>query len=106
MYGALLRFSAANREAICCSGDNVPASVLKIHIDGVGANLTEAANKYQRDMRHTGRPISHRKLINTTLLVKGLEYDHAVILDVDALDAKDLYVAMTRSFMAGLFYYS
>lgn len=71
-------------------------NVLKIHIDGVGANLTEAANKYQRDMRHTGRPISHRKLIGTTLLVKGLEYDHAVILDADSLDAKDLYVAMTR----------
>lgn len=71
-------------------------NVLKIHIDGVGVNLTEAANKYQSDMRHTGRPISHRKLIGTTLLVKGLEYDHVVILDADALDAKDLYVAMTR----------
>ena len=71
-------------------------NVLKIHIEGAGANLTEAANLYQRDMRHTGRPISHRKLIGTTLLVKGLEYDHAVILDADALDAKDLYVAMTR----------
>jgi DNA helicase-2/ATP-dependent DNA helicase PcrA len=62
----------------------------------VGENLTEAAKKYQRDMRHTGRPISHRKLIGTTLLVKGLEYDHAVVLDADTLDAKDLYVAMTR----------
>lgn len=71
-------------------------NVLKIHIDGVGANLTEAANKYQCDMRHTGRPINHSKLIGTTLLVKGLEYDHAVILDADTLDAKDLYVAMTR----------
>lgn len=71
-------------------------NVLKIHIDGAGANLTEAANLYQRDMRHTGRPITHRKLIGTTLLVKGLEYDHAVILDADAMDAKDLYVAMTR----------
>lgn len=71
-------------------------NVLRIHIDGGGATLTEAANLYQRDMRHTGRPISHRKLIGTTLLVKGLEYDHAVILDADTLDAKDLYVAMTR----------
>lgn len=71
-------------------------NVLKIHIDGVGSNLTEAANKYQRDMRHTGRPINHCKLIGTTLLVKGLEYEHAVILDADLLDAKELYVAMTR----------
>jgi AAA domain len=71
-------------------------NVLKIHIDGEGVNLLEAADQYQRDMRHTGRPISHQKLIGTTLLVKGLEYDHAVILDADALGAKDLYVAMTR----------
>ncbi len=71
-------------------------NVLKMHIDGEGATLSEAAIKYQREMRHTGRPINHRKLIGTTLLVKGLEYDHAVILDADSLDAKDLYVAMTR----------
>ncbi len=71
-------------------------NVLKIHIDGEGETLSEAACIYQREMRHTGRPISHRKLIGTTLLVKGLEYDHAVILDADSLDSKDLYVAMTR----------
>lgn len=71
-------------------------NVLKIHIDDGGPTLVDAANLYQREMRRTGRPISHRKLIGTTLLVKGLEYDHAVILDADTLDAKDLYVAMTR----------
>lgn len=71
-------------------------NVLEIHISGGGATLQEAAKLYQRDLRHAGRPISHRKLIGTTLLVKGLEYDHAVILDTDTLDAKDLYVAMTR----------
>ncbi len=71
-------------------------NVLKIHADGHAATLVEAGILYQREMRHSGRPISHRKLIGTTLLVKGLEYDHAVILDADSLDAKDLYVAMTR----------
>lgn len=71
-------------------------NVLKMHIEGEGTTLAEAANLYQREMRHSGRPISHPKLIGTTLLVKGLEYDHAVILNADALDAKDLYVAMTR----------
>lgn len=70
--------------------------VLKMHVDGEGETLVEAGVRYQREMRHTGRPISHQKLIGTTLLVKGLEYDHAVILNADALDAKDLYVAMTR----------
>lgn len=71
-------------------------NVLELHIDGRGETLKEAASLYQRDMRNTGRPISHRKLIATTLLVKGLEYDHVVILDADTLNAKDLYVAMTR----------
>lgn len=71
-------------------------NVLKIHIDGGRATLVESAHLYQREMRHTGRPISHKKLIGTTLLVKGLEYDHAVILDADSLGVKDLYVAMTR----------
>lgn len=71
-------------------------SVLKIHIDAQAATLMEAGVLYQREMRHSGRPISHRKLIGTTLLVKGLEYDHAVILHADSLDAKDLYVAITR----------
>lgn len=71
-------------------------NVLKIHLDGQATTLVEAGILYQREMRHSGRPINHRKLIGTTLLVKGLEYDHAVILDADSLDAKDLYVAMTR----------
>lgn len=71
-------------------------NVLKIHLDGQATTHVEAGILYQREMRHSGRPINHRKLIGTTLLVKGLEYDHAVILDADSLDAKDLYVAMTR----------
>ena len=71
-------------------------NVLDIHIDGGGETLKDTANIYQRSMRLTGRPINYHKLISTTLLVKGLEYDHAVILDADTLDAKDLYVAMTR----------
>jgi hypothetical protein len=71
-------------------------SVLRIHIDGEVPTLLEAAHVYQRVFRHSGRPIRHAKLVGTTLLVKGLEYDHAVILDADSLDLKQLYVAMTR----------
>jgi DNA helicase-2/ATP-dependent DNA helicase PcrA len=69
---------------------------LDLHINSKGTTILEAANLYQREMRHMGRPISHQKLIGTTLLVKGLEFDHAVILDADLLGAKDLYVAITR----------
>lgn len=34
--------------------------------------------------------------IGSTLLLKGLEADHVVVLNADKLDAKNLYVAMTR----------
>ena len=71
-------------------------NVLRIHIDGGASTLLESAHVYQREFRHSGRPVRHTKLIGTTLLVKGLEYDHAVILDADSLDMKELYVAMTR----------
>ncbi|MBR8147385.1 UvrD-helicase domain-containing protein [Burkholderia vietnamiensis] len=71
-------------------------NILKIHVDGEAATLLESANSYQRELRHTGRPLRHKKLIGTTLLVKGLEYDHAILLEADSLELKELYVAMTR----------
>ena len=52
------------------------------------------------NIRDTGRKVGRRvdkKTISTTLLIKGLEFDHAVILNADELDdAENLYVAMTR----------
>lgn len=70
--------------------------ILAMHGQNADLTLMEVGKAYQRDMRHLGRPTRHKKLIGTTLLVKGLEFDHAVILDADSLNAKDLYVAMTR----------
>lgn len=71
-------------------------NVLDMHINSDHPTLLESANIYQRDFRYSGRPLRYNKQISTTLLVKGLEYDHAVILGVDSLNAKELYVAMTR----------
>lgn len=71
-------------------------NILKIHVDGEATTLLESAHSYQRELRHTGRPLRHKKLIGTTLLVKGLEYDHAILLDADSLELKELYVALTR----------
>ncbi len=58
--------------------------------------LDEATEKYHAEFRYKGRPIGRRKLIGTTLLVKGLEFDHAVVLDAQSLSRKELYVAITR----------
>ncbi len=71
-------------------------NVLRINIVDGATTLLESAHTYQMEFRHSGRPLRHTKLIGTTLLVKGLEYDHAVILDADSLSLKELYVAMTR----------
>lgn len=47
--------------------------------------------------RHRGR-LTHRRTIGTPLLVKGLEFDHAVLLwEHDHLSVQGLYVALTRA---------
>ncbi|MFT5421329.1 MAG: hypothetical protein ACI9D5_002084 [Candidatus Endobugula sp.] len=70
--------------------------VLTINKAEPALTLGEAATLFQKQFRHTGRPISYPKLIGTTLLVKGQEYDHAIVLDASSLSKKDLYVALTR----------
>ncbi|MGA3209621.1 MAG: UvrD-helicase domain-containing protein [Syntrophales bacterium] len=70
--------------------------VLTLHSQFPELSLEGAAIKYQGVFRHGGRPVSYPKLIGTTLLVKGLEFDHAIILDAASLSRKELYVALTR----------
>ena len=36
------------------------------------------------------------RIVSTTLLVKGLEFDHAIVMDTEDLTPKEMYVAMTR----------
>lgn len=59
-------------------------------------SLAEATSKYHSEFRYKGRPVGRRRLIGTTLLVKGLEFDHAIVLDAASLSKKELYVALTR----------
>jgi UvrD/REP helicase N-terminal domain len=49
-----------------------------------------------RDQRRFGARRLPRRALGTTLLLKGLEADHALILDGDQLEARHLYVAITR----------
>jgi hypothetical protein len=58
--------------------------------------LSEAAEKYHTEFRHKGRLVGRRRLIGTTLLVKGLEFDHAIVLNAATLSRRELYVALTR----------
>jgi DNA helicase-2/ATP-dependent DNA helicase PcrA len=45
--------------------------------------------------RIVGRNVD-RRIVSRTLLIKGLEFDHAIVANADELDAKELYVAITR----------
>lgn len=70
--------------------------MMNLAIQGNANTLIEAYEHYHKRFRHTGRPLKHNKIIATTLLLKGLEYDHAVIINTPDIDNKNLYVAITR----------
>jgi len=75
---------------------NRAMGVLRKHALHPQLTLAEAAEKYHGEFRYKGRPTGRRRLIGTTLLVKGLEFDHAIVLDAECLSRKELYVALTR----------
>jgi AAA domain len=58
-------------------------------------SLHDAAIRMREQNRLIGRALPRRS-VGSTLLLKGLEAEVAVILDADGLDARNLYVAMTR----------
>ncbi len=60
-----------------------------------GLSFIDAVIRMREQNRLTGRPLP-RRAVGSTLLLKGLEADIAVILDAGRLDARNLYVAMTR----------
>lgn len=60
------------------------------------ATLPDAVAVARVQARHRGRP-THQRTVGTPLLVKGLEFDHAVVLwDPQPLSVQGLYVAITR----------
>lgn len=61
-----------------------------------GLSCVEAAIKVREERRGLGRRLPKHG-IGSTLLLKGLEADHAVVLNAHNLDAKNLYVALTRA---------
>lgn len=68
---------------------------LREYETGEHDTLEEAAIQTRDRTRRSGRSPG-RYVISRTLLVKGLEFDHVLILNVNELDRKNLYVALTR----------
>ena len=86
----------ANVKVIRADLFNRALGVLRKQVLHPELSLAEAAEKYHGEFRYKGRPVGRRRLIGTTLLVKGLEFDHAIVLDAASLSKKELYVALTR----------
>jgi hypothetical protein len=61
-----------------------------------GGSLDDSLWEVQNRIRHAGRQIGRRS-VGSTLLVKGLEFEHAVIIHADNMARKDWYVALTRA---------
>jgi len=59
-------------------------------------NLIDAAKEARAQTRIFGRKPEYRT-VSTILLIKGLEFDHAIVLIPDDLNANELYVALSRA---------
>jgi hypothetical protein len=62
---------------------------------GGESGFVGAAIQARERNRHLGRPLG-RRAVGSTLLLKGLEADIAVILEPERMNAQHLYVALTR----------
>jgi hypothetical protein len=71
-------------------------SAIGIKISQKPDSLADAIWQVQNRVRHAGRTFGKRS-IGSTLLVKGLEFDHTVLIHSSEMTAKDLYVALTRA---------
>jgi len=58
-------------------------------------SFAEATVQIREQSRLVGRPLATRS-VGSTLLLKGLEAEISVILDAESMNARNLYVAMTR----------
>lgn len=70
---------------------------LQIYDSGSGRSLREAARTLRDHARSNGRRVLSKRTVATPLLIKGLEFDHALLLDAKQMKSpEELYVALTR----------
>jgi superfamily I DNA/RNA helicase len=73
---------------------------IRHHSPTSGKSLRDTAWGLREAARRAGRFVP-RRCISTTLLVKGLEFDHALVLNMkDFKDPENAYVALTRGAMS------
>jgi DNA helicase-2/ATP-dependent DNA helicase PcrA len=71
-------------------------AALLICVSRPSCTLADAIWEVQSRARHAGRIVAKR-CVGSTLLVKGLEFDHAVVVHTPNMKRKDWYVGLTRA---------
>lgn len=69
---------------------------LGLAISSPEMDIHEAASVIREQRRYQGDRRITRRSIGSTLLLKGLESDHALILDAGSMNASNFYVALSR----------
>jgi DNA helicase-2/ATP-dependent DNA helicase PcrA len=71
-------------------------AAMRLNPDNPNMPLADRVWEVQNCIRHIGRKFG-RSSVGSILLVKGLEFDHSVIVHHAKMTNKDLYVALTRA---------
>jgi hypothetical protein len=71
-------------------------SAVSLSISDPTKTTKQAAEVIREQRRHQGDRRIPRRAIGSTLLLKGLEADHSLILDAGAMNSHNLYVALSR----------
>jgi DNA helicase-2/ATP-dependent DNA helicase PcrA len=71
-------------------------AAMRLNADDPNKPLADRVWEVQNSIRHIGRKFG-RSSVGSILLVKGLEFDHSVIVHQPTMSNKDWYVALTRA---------
>lgn len=97
MKQILDQLSGLNEIRIFCfeAWSEVAAAMELSHYDDT-LTLLDAVIRRREILRRQGRK-SGMRIVSRPLLVKGLEFDHVILLNADAYNCQELYVALTRA---------
>lgn len=68
---------------------------LSVYDSEVDESLADCAQRTRDRTRIIGRR-QYNHIVGTTLLLKGLEFDNCIVLDVESMTVENFYVAITR----------
>jgi hypothetical protein len=69
---------------------------LQLKLANPEMNLSQAVHEVRQRVSHGGRR-EERRIISRPILVKGLQFDHVVVVDPARFTCEELYVALSRA---------